>query len=214
MGESRRCYLTDRDSVQTPVYFVSKALKETELNYSAMEKLILALVFAAKKNAGKIFPSAPNSGNHRSTHQTGLILTNPEGMEFTYALRFEFTATNNEAEYEALIAALCIAARMGVPMALEARGPILAEYVLAPDFHAGSCSMQLRTTDCSSKSLQAPLCEQAAIRVENARKVGTKGEDPTNGYPEALEKVAYKAGEWWAVSCPRSGILQCMNAIF
>ena len=29
----------------------------------------------------------------------GLILTNPEGIEFTYALRFEFTATNNEAEY-------------------------------------------------------------------------------------------------------------------
>ncbi|GJS63821.1 reverse transcriptase domain-containing protein [Tanacetum coccineum] len=41
--------LTDRDSVQTPVYFVSKALKETEINYSAMEKLILALVFAAKR---------------------------------------------------------------------------------------------------------------------------------------------------------------------
>ncbi|GKE90167.1 reverse transcriptase domain-containing protein, partial [Tanacetum coccineum] len=39
----------DRDSVQTPVYFVSKALKETEINYSAMEKLILALVFAAKR---------------------------------------------------------------------------------------------------------------------------------------------------------------------
>ncbi|GJY36734.1 reverse transcriptase domain-containing protein [Tanacetum coccineum] len=31
----------------------------------------------------------------------GLILTNPEGMEFTYALRFRFDATNNEAEYEA-----------------------------------------------------------------------------------------------------------------
>nr|GEV56343.1 reverse transcriptase domain-containing protein [Tanacetum cinerariifolium] len=28
----------------------------------------------------------------------GLILTNPEGMEFTYALRFMFDATNNEAE--------------------------------------------------------------------------------------------------------------------
>ena len=35
-------------------------------------------------------------------------------MEFTYALRFEFTATNNEAEYEALIAGLRIANRMGV----------------------------------------------------------------------------------------------------
>ncbi|GJS58675.1 reverse transcriptase domain-containing protein [Tanacetum coccineum] len=39
----------NRDSVQTPVYFVSRALKETEINYSAMEKLILALVFAAKR---------------------------------------------------------------------------------------------------------------------------------------------------------------------
>nr|GFC48187.1 reverse transcriptase domain-containing protein [Tanacetum cinerariifolium] len=26
-----------------------------------------------------------------------LILTNPEGVEFTYALRFQFTASNNEA---------------------------------------------------------------------------------------------------------------------
>ncbi|GJX78575.1 reverse transcriptase domain-containing protein [Tanacetum coccineum] len=44
----------------------------------------------------------------------GLILTNPEGMEFTYALRFRFGATNNEAEYEALIAGLRIAEQMGV----------------------------------------------------------------------------------------------------
>nr|GEX00866.1 reverse transcriptase domain-containing protein [Tanacetum cinerariifolium]GEY96769.1 reverse transcriptase domain-containing protein [Tanacetum cinerariifolium] len=45
---------------------------------------------------------------------TGLILTNPEGMEFTYALRFQFAASNNEAEYEALIAGLRIVAQMGV----------------------------------------------------------------------------------------------------
>nr|GEU94919.1 reverse transcriptase domain-containing protein [Tanacetum cinerariifolium] len=44
----------------------------------------------------------------------GLILTSPEGVEFTYALRFQFTASNNEAEYEALVAGLRIAARMGV----------------------------------------------------------------------------------------------------
>ncbi|GJW61667.1 reverse transcriptase domain-containing protein [Tanacetum coccineum] len=37
-----------------------------------------------------------------------LILTNLEGMEFTYALRFRFNATNNEAEYEALIAMLAV----------------------------------------------------------------------------------------------------------
>nr|GFC85875.1 reverse transcriptase domain-containing protein [Tanacetum cinerariifolium] len=44
----------------------------------------------------------------------GLILTNPVGVEFTYALRFQFTASNNEAEYEALVAGLRIATQMGV----------------------------------------------------------------------------------------------------
>ncbi|GKD33768.1 reverse transcriptase domain-containing protein [Tanacetum coccineum] len=181
--------LTDRDSVQTPVYFVSRALKETEINYSAMEKLILALVFAAKRlrryfqahpivvitdqpikqviskpdASGRLKKWSVLLGEHNISYRprtavkgqiladfliekpetdavlpqsdvnlqepwilftdgsscvdgsgAGLILTNPEGMEFTYALRFEFTATNNEAEYEALIAGLRIAARMGV----------------------------------------------------------------------------------------------------
>nr|GEV62521.1 hypothetical protein [Tanacetum cinerariifolium] len=45
---------------------------------------------------------------------TGLILTSPEGTEFTYALRFQFEASNNEAEYEALIAGLRIVAQIGV----------------------------------------------------------------------------------------------------
>ncbi|GJX06794.1 reverse transcriptase domain-containing protein [Tanacetum coccineum] len=43
-----------------------------------------------------------------------LIITNPEGMKFTYALRFRFDATNNEAKYEALIVGLKIAEQMGV----------------------------------------------------------------------------------------------------
>nr|GEX86306.1 reverse transcriptase domain-containing protein [Tanacetum cinerariifolium] len=44
----------------------------------------------------------------------GFILTNPEGVEFTYALRFQFAASNNEAEYEALVVGLRIATQMGV----------------------------------------------------------------------------------------------------
>nr|GFA67243.1 reverse transcriptase domain-containing protein [Tanacetum cinerariifolium] len=38
----------------------------------------------------------------------------PRREEFTYALRFQFAASNNEAEYEALIAGLRIATQMGV----------------------------------------------------------------------------------------------------
>ncbi|GKE19677.1 hypothetical protein Tco_1427254 [Tanacetum coccineum] len=37
-----------------------------------------------------------------------LILTSPEGTKFTYALRFQFTVSNNKVEYEALIAGLWI----------------------------------------------------------------------------------------------------------
>nr|GEV42778.1 reverse transcriptase domain-containing protein [Tanacetum cinerariifolium] len=44
----------------------------------------------------------------------GLILTNPEGMDFTYALRIRFYATNNEAECEALIVGLKTADQIGV----------------------------------------------------------------------------------------------------
>ena len=36
----------------------------------------------------------------------GLILTSPEGIDVEYALRFGFQASNNEVEYEAVIAGL------------------------------------------------------------------------------------------------------------
>ncbi|XP_071729057.1 uncharacterized protein [Rutidosis leptorrhynchoides] len=44
----------------------------------------------------------------------GLILTNPDGEEYTYALRFAFPVSNNEAEYEALLSGLRIAEKMGI----------------------------------------------------------------------------------------------------
>ncbi|XP_076937735.1 uncharacterized protein LOC143605542 [Bidens hawaiensis] len=43
----------------------------------------------------------------------GLRITNPEGQQFTYVIRLEFKSTNNEAEYEALLAGLRIAKKLG-----------------------------------------------------------------------------------------------------
>ncbi|XP_076911245.1 uncharacterized protein LOC143569148 [Bidens hawaiensis] len=43
----------------------------------------------------------------------GLRITNLEGHDFTYAIRFEFKSINNEAEYEALLAGLRIAKKLG-----------------------------------------------------------------------------------------------------
>ncbi|XP_076888867.1 uncharacterized protein LOC143539434 [Bidens hawaiensis] len=42
----------------------------------------------------------------------GLILVSPEGTEFTYTIRLSFASTNNEAEYEALLAGLRVAHKM------------------------------------------------------------------------------------------------------
>ncbi|GKC17554.1 reverse transcriptase domain-containing protein [Tanacetum coccineum] len=159
--------MTERDTVQTSVYFVSRALQGPELNYSPMEKLVLSLVFAAKRLrryfqahpivvitdqpinkimsrpdvAGRLQKWSVMLGEHNITYRPrtsvkGHIIADflvekqdenlpetpaadilqepPEGSEFTYALRFQFTASNNEAEYVTLIADLRIAAQMGV----------------------------------------------------------------------------------------------------
>ncbi|GKA75730.1 reverse transcriptase domain-containing protein [Tanacetum coccineum] len=181
--------MTEKGTVQTPVYFVSRALQVPELNYTPMEKLVVALVFAAKRLrryfqahpiavitdqpikqiisrpdvAGRLQKWSVMLGEHNITYRprtsvkghiladflvekpdeappdtlvveipqdpwtlfmdgsscvdgsgVGLILTSPEGTEFTYALKFQFTASNNEAECEALIAGLRIAAQMEV----------------------------------------------------------------------------------------------------
>ncbi|XP_076895314.1 uncharacterized protein LOC143547895 [Bidens hawaiensis] len=50
----------------------------------------------------------------------GLKLINPDGQEFTYAIKLNFKSTNNEAEYEAFLAGLRIAKKLGVKF-LEAR---------------------------------------------------------------------------------------------
>ncbi|GJT36513.1 reverse transcriptase domain-containing protein [Tanacetum coccineum] len=44
----------------------------------------------------------------------GLVLIGPSGIEYTYALRLTFPSTNNEAEYEALLAMLRIARQIGI----------------------------------------------------------------------------------------------------
>nr|GEV95757.1 reverse transcriptase domain-containing protein [Tanacetum cinerariifolium] len=60
--------MTERDTVQTPVYFVSRALQALELNYTPMEKLVLTLVYAAKK-VTHILSGASHHGHHRLAHQ-------------------------------------------------------------------------------------------------------------------------------------------------
>ncbi|GJR23266.1 reverse transcriptase domain-containing protein [Tanacetum coccineum] len=125
--------MTKREAKQMPIYFVSHALRGPEVNYTSMEKLVLALgqilvdfiverpeedsldtPMEIEKELLEPWILFTDGSSYADGSEAGLILTNPDGTEFTYALRFRFEATNNEAEYEALIARLRIAKQMGV----------------------------------------------------------------------------------------------------
>ncbi|XP_076906110.1 uncharacterized protein LOC143562083 [Bidens hawaiensis] len=55
-----------------------------------------------------------NGASSREGSGTGLKLINPDDQEFTYAIKLNFKSTNNEAEYEAFLAGLRIAKKLGV----------------------------------------------------------------------------------------------------
>ncbi|GJX68380.1 reverse transcriptase domain-containing protein [Tanacetum coccineum] len=64
-----------------------------------------------RANPSKLYTDGASSSDSSGT---GLMLIDPEGKEYTYALRFKFLTTNNEAEYEALLAGLRIAQEMEI----------------------------------------------------------------------------------------------------
>ncbi|CAL2265073.1 unnamed protein product [Prunus armeniaca] len=54
-----------------------------------------------------------NGASNRHGSGAGIVLSAPGGTEVEYALRFQFKTTNNEAEYEALLAGLRLAQDLG-----------------------------------------------------------------------------------------------------
>nr|GEU39414.1 reverse transcriptase domain-containing protein [Tanacetum cinerariifolium] len=109
--------MTERDEKQMLIYFVIRALQGPEINYTPKEKLILALILAdfIVEHPEDDLPDTPMKDKEEfldpwiqftdgssciDGFEAVLIITNLKGTKFTYALRFMFHATNNEAEYE------------------------------------------------------------------------------------------------------------------
>ena len=62
-----------------------------------------------------------DGAHSRSGKGAGVVITSPRGQVFNFSFRLEFEATNNVAEYEALLLGLEIAKGMGIKM-LNIRG--------------------------------------------------------------------------------------------
>ncbi|GKA11495.1 reverse transcriptase domain-containing protein [Tanacetum coccineum] len=105
--------MTDREGKQVPVYFVSRKILADFIVERPEEESLDELMTKPEEllEPWTLFTDGSSCVDGSGA---GLILTNAEGAEFTYAMRFRFEATNNEAEYEALIAGLRIAEQMGV----------------------------------------------------------------------------------------------------
>ncbi|XP_071699843.1 uncharacterized protein [Rutidosis leptorrhynchoides] len=144
--------ITERKGIQMPIYFVSKVLQQSEVNYPPIEKLSSGRLakwaielgeyeinfsprhavkgqiledFLLETTEKVDHPPNVTASNHVWELHTdgasneegvgaGLVFTSPEGEEHTHALRFCFYASNNEAEYEALLFGLHIASEMGI----------------------------------------------------------------------------------------------------
>ncbi|XP_059441973.1 uncharacterized protein LOC132174316 [Corylus avellana] len=128
--------IREEDGVQKPVYFVSRALRGAEERYPQMEKLAFALIVASRKlrpyfqahtirvlteytlkkvlrKKDETWVISVDGSSTRKNGGAGVILITPDGEELCSSLRLEFKTTNNEAEYEAVLAGLGLAREMG-----------------------------------------------------------------------------------------------------
>ncbi|XP_071712674.1 uncharacterized protein [Rutidosis leptorrhynchoides] len=109
LGEHDICFQA-RHSIKAQVLadFMAETSGTNEESDSTFVQIISP---SAKMEEWKLFADGASSSDGSGA---GLMLINPEGQEFIYALCFEFNTTNHEAEYEALLAGLRIAKEMKI----------------------------------------------------------------------------------------------------
>ncbi|CAL8168591.1 unnamed protein product [Prunus armeniaca] len=126
---------------QHPIFYTSKALVDAETRFLKMEKIIFWLVVFTRKlrpyyQAHQIivmtkFPfrlilhspdasqrimkwlCVDEASNHKGVGACVIIIT-PNGALLEQAITLGFPASNNEAEYEALLAGLCLAKELSI----------------------------------------------------------------------------------------------------
>ncbi|CAL9031392.1 unnamed protein product [Prunus brigantina] len=105
-----------KEGAEHPMHYVGKALQDAEARYPDIEKLAFALVVSARRLRPYFQAHTIHVLTNHPLRQgcgAGLVLISPDKVVLEYALRFKFHASNNEAEYEALLAGLRLAKEMG-----------------------------------------------------------------------------------------------------
>ncbi|GJX76148.1 reverse transcriptase domain-containing protein [Tanacetum coccineum] len=137
----------------------------------------------------------------------GLILTSPDGAHFTYALRFQFTASNIEAEYEALLAGLHIAAQMGVPRSHNKKADALSK-IASTNF--AYLSKQVLVEVLQEKSIQECV---GALQADYVIREIHEGSCSMHARPRFVVAKAMRSGYYWPTMHrdARDMILKCKD---
>lgn len=77
----------------------------------------------------------------------GVVFRGPDREELRYALKFDFPATNNEAEYEAVLLAMEIARQMGIT-GIEIRSD---SRVIVEQINGSYATQETRMSECLEK---------------------------------------------------------------
>nr|KAJ0215185.1 hypothetical protein LSAT_V11C300107570 [Lactuca sativa] len=192
---------------------LQKIKRGPEINYPIIEKLVLTLIYAARRlrryfhahqiealtscpikqvllkpeTSGRLAKWAIELGEHDISYHpkwtlytdgasskegsgAGPILTSPTGEEITYALRFDFRTSNNEAEYEALLAGLRLVVKMGAQRVIALTDSRLAANQVTGEFEEKDKRMEkyVKVVQRITGSLKSFLIKQIS-RGNNRR---------------------------------------------
>ncbi|XP_068475205.1 uncharacterized protein [Phaseolus vulgaris] len=158
--------LQEKDRVQKSIYFVSKVLQGPEVRYQALERMVPWTVELSEFDVqyeprgpikGQVYTDFVVELSSAATHQegagfrwvlsvdgssnqqgsgAGVILEGPDGLLIEQALWFAFKASNNQAEYEALIAGMLLAKEIGAKGLLAKSDSLLVTGQVTGEYQA------------------------------------------------------------------------------
>ncbi|KAM2295289.1 hypothetical protein ACFX1S_035120 [Malus domestica] len=113
----------------------------------------------------------------------GLVLTTPDKLAMKYVLRFKFKASNNEAEYEALLAGLRLAKHLGVTNNFDTKDSSMAAYLAQTQLLLKHFHYQITQIPQAANS-HADALARLASAVED--KIGRKIQDELLAAPSTM----------------------------
>ncbi|XP_077228522.1 uncharacterized protein LOC143861481 [Tasmannia lanceolata] len=104
--------ITESEIAETPA--AEKVItNEEQLEDAAEEEIIPIPAGQDPSPGGPLWEVYVDGSSNKGGCGAGLVLTRPDNFSIDYALRFRFRASNNEAEYEALLAGMNLAVQTG-----------------------------------------------------------------------------------------------------